>query len=98
MGDAQADTRMLDQLTAGGFRPDVALLPLWCEEMGWSEADAVASAALIIRRLRPRVVIPHARYRSDVKSSLRLREVVSGTEVTVLEVVPGDRCIFLSGG
>lgn len=95
MGDARSDPELLSALAADCEPTDVALMPLWCEEMGWSEADAVSSVRDIIAVLQPALVIPHARYSPANGSAALLRKALGSSQSSILDLAPGDRVVVI---
>lgn len=71
---------------------DLAMLPLWAKEMVWDEQQAIDSMLTVLADLRPRTVIPHARYRQSVCAPARAAAALAaaGSCTTLLAMRPGD--------
>lgn len=71
---------------------DLAMLPLWAEEMVWDEQTALDSLLTVVHALKPRKVLAHARYRENVSTPRRAAEALKGQD-SVTEIIsmrPGD--------
>ena len=91
VGDTEDDS-LYDTLGPG--RIDVALLPLWAPAMADTEEAALDRAEKILRRLRPRVTIPHYRFDPEISTPRKLAGRLHETKVVDLK--PGEHFVVES--